>query len=88
MADIDFDTMTRAELTELRGQLDKAITAAGDRDRRAALAAAESAVRQHGFSLADLMSQIAGGELEFRGLIKLPRNCLSSRRGDARAHPR
>ena len=55
----DFNTMTRAELIELRTQLDKAIAAAGDRDRQKALKAAEDVMREHGFSLAELVP--AGG---------------------------
>ena len=52
---LDFNSMTRAELIELRGQLDKAIAAAGDRDRQRALKAAEDLAREHGFSLAELV---------------------------------
>lgn len=58
VATIDFETMTRAELIELRGQLDKAISTAGERDRQKALKAAEDLAREHGFTLAEL---VAGG---------------------------
>lgn len=51
----NFDTMSRAELIELRAQLDKAISAAGERDRQRALKAAEELAREHGFSLAELV---------------------------------
>lgn len=55
MADAsDFNTMSRIELIELRSQLDKAIVAAGKRDRQKALKAAENLAREHGFSLAEL----------------------------------
>ena len=65
MADAtDFESMTRAELVELRGKLDKAIVAAGDRDRQRALKAAEDLAREHGFSLAELTG---GGSGKGRG---------------------
>lgn len=51
----DFEGMTRSELIELRAQLDKAITSAGERDRQRALKAAEDLAREHGFSLAELV---------------------------------
>lgn len=61
MADApDFENMTRAELVELRGQLDKAIASAGERDRQKALKAAEDLAREHGFSLADLVPGAGG----------------------------
>ncbi|TNC45043.1 H-NS histone family protein [Rubellimicrobium rubrum] len=47
--------MTRAELVELRGKIDRAIAAAGERDRQRALKAAEDLAREHGFSLAELV---------------------------------
>ena len=56
MADApDLENMTRAELIELRGQIDRAIASVGERDRQKALKAAEDLAREHGFSLAELM---------------------------------
>ncbi len=56
---LDLETMSRQELMSLRANLDKAISTAGERDRRKALQAAEDAVRAHGFTLADV-AQLAG----------------------------
>lgn len=53
--------MSRAELTELRAQIDKAIASSTERDRQRALQAAEEAVRGHGFTLADLTAQSGKG---------------------------
>lgn len=54
MADIDLDSLSRAELIELRAQVDHAIAAAGERDRQRALEAVESTLREHGLTMADL----------------------------------
>lgn len=54
MAEIDLTNMTRAELTELRSQLDKTIASVGERDRQRAIKAAEDIAREHGFTLTDL----------------------------------
>lgn len=54
MDEKDLEKLSLPELRELRGQIDRAITGFTDRKRREALAAAEEAVKQHGFSLADL----------------------------------
>ena len=56
----DFEAMTRAELVELRGKIDRAIAAAGERDRQRALKAAEDLAREHGFSLAELVGSGTG----------------------------
>lgn len=56
----DFEAMTRAELIELRGKIDRAIAAAGERDRQRALKAAEDLAREHGFSLAELVGSGTG----------------------------
>ena len=58
---VDLETMSREELMRLRANLDKAISTAGERDRRNALKAAEEAVREHGFSLAEIAQLAAGG---------------------------
>lgn len=52
---IDLEGMSRGDLMKLRTDVDKAIAGVADREKRAALKAAEQAAREHGFSLADLM---------------------------------
>lgn len=54
MADIDLEKMSRDELTQLRKDIDKAIKSFEKRQRKEALAAAEAAAREKGFSLAQL----------------------------------
>lgn len=51
---IDLDKMSRKELTDLRAQVDKALDTLAERERDAALKAADEAARAHGFSLAEL----------------------------------
>lgn len=51
----EYENMSRRELMELRASIDKAIAAVGDRDRRNALKAAETAARDHGFTLDELV---------------------------------
>ena len=55
----EYESMSRKELMTLRANIDKAIAAVGDRDRRNALKAAEEAVREHGFTLAELTPFVA-----------------------------
>ena len=55
----DLKTMSRKELMKLRADVDKAISAAGERDRRNALKAAEEAVREHGLTLAEIAPLVA-----------------------------
>jgi DNA-binding protein H-NS len=55
----EYENMSRKELMALRANIDKAIAAVGDRDRRNALKAAEDAVREHGFTLAELTPFVA-----------------------------
>lgn len=52
---IDLEGMSRGDLVKLRADVDRAIAGVADREKRAALKAAEEAARHHGFSLADLM---------------------------------
>ncbi|EYD74953.1 DNA-binding protein, H-NS family [Rubellimicrobium mesophilum DSM 19309] len=58
---MDLESMSRDELMKLRASLDKAISTAGERDRRNALKAAEDAVRQHGFTLAEIADMAPKG---------------------------
>lgn len=51
---IDLSTMSRMELVELRANLDEAIKHAEERERSAALQAAEEAAAKFGFSLEEI----------------------------------
>lgn len=51
---IDINAMSRKDLIKLRADVDKALTGVADREKRAALEAAERVVAEHGFTLADL----------------------------------
>ncbi len=51
---IDLNAMSRKDLIKLRADVDKAIASVADREKKAALDAAERAAAEHGFSLADL----------------------------------
>jgi DNA-binding protein H-NS len=62
----DYDTMSRKELMALRANVDKAIAAVGDRERRNALKAAEAAAREHGFSLDELADLMGGSRARGR----------------------
>src|SRR3712207_5224773 len=57
----DLETMTRHDLMRLRADIDRAISTAGERDKRKALQAAENAVREHGFTLAEIAQLTAKG---------------------------
>ena len=50
MAEIDLEAMSLDQLRDLRAQIDRAISSFTERKRRDAMAAAEEAIRQHGFS--------------------------------------
>jgi DNA-binding protein H-NS len=51
---MDLNAMSRTELTKLRSDVEKALATLADRERRAAIAAAEKAAAEFGFSLAEL----------------------------------
>ncbi|GAA6159369.1 MULTISPECIES: H-NS histone family protein [Ruegeria] len=51
---INLEKMSRKELIDLRGQLDKALIKAEKRERQEALKAAEKAAAEFGFSLSEL----------------------------------
>src|SRR6056297_1670965 len=59
-ANIDLESLSREELAQLRKDIDKAIKTYEDRQRKEALAAAEAAAREKGFSLA----QLTGGAVK------------------------
>ncbi|MFG5380857.1 H-NS family nucleoid-associated regulatory protein [Yoonia sp. R2-816] len=50
----DLKSMTRKELEKLSNSIDKALTQIVAKEKKAALAAAEKAVKAHGFMLADI----------------------------------
>ena len=57
----DLDNLTLRELHELRAKVERAITSFEERKRREAMAAAEAAAREHGFSLNELTgAKVAG----------------------------
>jgi DNA-binding protein H-NS len=67
MADIDLNSLSRADLVKLRVDIERAIAGAADRERRAAREAAEAAAREHGFSLADLTSGLGASSARSKG---------------------
>ena len=67
MADIDLNSLSRADLAKLRADIDRAITGAAEREMRAAREAAEAAAREHGFSLADLTSGVGASSARSKG---------------------
>jgi DNA-binding protein H-NS len=74
MADIDYDSLSRQDLMKLRSEVDRAIANVGDREKRAAIKAAEAAAREHGFSLSDLVTSAPGrGRSAARGGGNPPR---------------
>ncbi|MEY1554536.1 H-NS family nucleoid-associated regulatory protein [Yoonia sp. R2331] len=52
----ELKAMSRKELEKLKVTIDEVLEGLAERDRKAALAAAEKAAAEHGFSLADLAS--------------------------------
>lgn len=57
---IDLNSMDRKELEKLRKDVDKALGSLDDRERKAAMAAAEKAAQQHGYSLSELTGTSSG----------------------------
>jgi DNA-binding protein H-NS len=57
---MDLNAMSRKDLLKLKSDVEKAIASVGDRERRAALEAAEKAAAEHGFSLSDLTGTAGG----------------------------
>lgn len=67
---IDLKSMSRKDLLKLQKDVDKALKKAEQRDRAAALRAAEEAVAQFGFSLGDVSGSAKG-----KGAKALPKYC-------------
>jgi DNA-binding protein H-NS len=82
---IDLEGMSRSDLVRLRADVDKAIAGVADREKRAALKAAEDAAREHGFSLADLMegTSARGQGRRGRGAAKASGGASGSASGGA-----
>ncbi|ARU02084.1 H-NS family nucleoid-associated regulatory protein [Yoonia vestfoldensis] len=55
----DLSSMTRSELEALKRQVEKAMVDVAEKDKKAALAAAEKAAAEHGFSLAEITGAAA-----------------------------
>lgn len=59
---IDLDSMSKEELVALRKNVDKALASFEKRQREAALAAAQKAAQEHGFSLDEILGKKAAGK--------------------------
>ncbi len=59
---IDLDSMTKEELTALRKGVEKALASFEKRQKEAALAAAQKAAQEHGFSLDEILGRKAAGK--------------------------
>lgn len=51
---IDLKSMTRKEMEKLRTDVDRELARTIERDKKAAMAAAKKAAREHGFDLSDI----------------------------------
>lgn len=67
---IDVQNLTRAELEDLKIQVEKALVDAAKKDLQAALVAAEKAVADHGYSLSDITGLTTGR----KGKVKVKSN--------------
>jgi len=56
---IDLNAMSRKELEKLKAKIEKALQKLDAKDRKAALVAAEKAAAAHGYSLAEITSDMA-----------------------------
>lgn len=69
----DLNNMSRKELEKLKKDVDQALSTVADRERQAALEAAERAAAEHGFSLSELAADLgARGKKGGRGKAKTP----------------
>ena len=58
----DLKSMSRKELEKLKASVDKALSKVADKEKKAALAAAEKAAAAHGFSLSEITGGAAVGK--------------------------
>ncbi|MCR9124590.1 MAG: H-NS histone family protein [Rhodobacteraceae bacterium] len=71
---IDLNSMPRKDLEKLRADVDKAILLAKSRELKEARKAAEQAVAEFGFSLADVTEVAAGAaKSKLRAAVSVPR---------------
>ena len=59
---IDLDSMSKEELLALKKNVDKALASFDKRQREAALAAAQKAAQEHGFSLDEILGKKSAGK--------------------------
>jgi DNA-binding protein H-NS len=59
----DLSAMSRRELETLKRDVEKALVHAAERDRKAALEAAERAAAEHGYSLSEITGAVAGRKM-------------------------
>ncbi|MFV0361259.1 H-NS family nucleoid-associated regulatory protein [Tropicimonas sp.] len=59
--DYKLDKLSRAQLEQLRADVDTALVSLAERERRAALEAAEQAALAHGYKLSELTLEIQQG---------------------------
>jgi DNA-binding protein H-NS len=59
---MDLVTLSRGELEKLKADVEKALVAAKDRERKEALVAAERAVAEYGFTLSEIAVGTANGK--------------------------
>lgn len=59
---VDLDSMSRDELLALKKNVDKALASFEKRQREAALAAAQKAAQEHGFSLDEILGKKSQGK--------------------------
>ncbi|MCF7701813.1 H-NS histone family protein [Loktanella sp. M215] len=69
MADIDLDNMTLDELKKLQKSVNKAVDGYQDKQRKEALAAADAAAREKGFTL----SELTGGQVKKTKAVSPPK---------------
>lgn len=56
----ELESLSRAELEQLRADVEAALSTLSDRERKAALEAAQQAAMEHGFSLEELTATASG----------------------------
>jgi DNA-binding protein H-NS len=77
---IELNSLNRQELMKLRADVDKALSTLADREKRAAIEAAERVAAEHGFTLAELTA--GGGAKLSRNKPKSPAKYRNPANGD------